>query len=83
MIKLEEVINNLNKCVEDYQDVPLFEVKQLSEILRDLGTNLAWLCQLRNEYYTSFQSHYFQSKGTSDAAKKREAEAKKMKKAME
>jgi len=58
-MKLEEVLNNLVDVVERYQNVPLIEVKQLSEILRDLGCNLSYLVQLRKEYYNQFQSVIF------------------------
>lgn len=74
MKDLTEVMSNLNKCLDDYSNLPLFEVNGLSEILRTLGTNLGWLCQLRNNYYREFQGHYFASSKGSDAAKKRDAE---------
>lgn len=75
-MKLEEVLINLQSIVERYKNVPLIETKTLSEILRDLGCNLSYLVQLRKEYYNEFQSTVFNSKGTSAAAKKAEAEFK-------
>ena len=75
-MKLEEVLNNLNDIVERYQNVPLIETKTLSEILRDLGCNISYLVQLRKDYYGKFQSVVFNSKGTSQAAKIKEAEFK-------
>ena len=76
MIKLEEVLNNLNEAVLSYENVPLVEVYQLSEILREIGVNLSYLVQLRKEYYHEFQSVIFNSRGTSQAAKIKEAEFK-------
>lgn len=73
-MKLEEVLENLGNIVERYQNVPLIEVNSLSEILRDLGCNLSYLVQLRKEYYSQFQSVIFNSRGTSQAAKIKEAE---------
>lgn len=73
-MNLNEVLENLNDVVERYQNVPLIEVKSLREILRDLGCNLSYLTVLRKEYYSKFQSVVFHSKGTSQAAKIKEAE---------
>lgn len=71
---LAEVLINLNNIVDRYQNVPLIEVKDLSEILRDLGCNISYLVELRKEYYSKFQSVIFHSNGTSQAAKIKEAE---------
>ena len=73
-MKLEEVLDNLKSAVERYQNVPLIEVMELSEILRDLGCNLSYLVQLRKEYYLDFQSVVFNSKASSTSAKIKEAE---------
>ena len=73
-MKLEEVLSNLDKAIERYQNVPLVEVYELSEILREVGCNLSYLVQLRKEYYSKFQSVIFHSKGKSEAAKTKEAE---------
>ena len=73
-MKLEEVLNNLNDVVERYQNVPLIETYSLSEILRDLGCNLSYLVQLRKDYYNQFQSVVFNSRGSSQSAKIKEAE---------
>ena len=73
-MKLEEVLNNLSNAVERYQNVPLIEVRELSEILRDLGCNLSYLVTLRKEYYLDFQSVVFNSKANSTSAKIKEAE---------
>ena len=73
-MKLEEILQNLQDVVDRYQDVPLIETQTLSEILRDLGCNLSYLVQLRKDYYTQFQSVIFNSRGSSNAAKVKEAE---------
>ena len=76
MYSLNEVLENLSDVVERYQNVPLIETESLSEILRDLGCNLSYLVQLRKEYYIKFQSVYFNSQATTNAAREREAEMK-------
>ena len=73
-MNLDTVLENLSNIVTRYQNVPLIETHELSEILRDLGCNLSYLVQLRKEYYHSFQSVVFHSKGVSQAAKIKEAE---------
>lgn len=75
-LKLDEVLQNLNSIVDRYANVPLIETTSLSEILRDLGVNLSYLVQLRKEYYNQFQSVAFNSKGTSQSARTKEAEFK-------
>jgi len=76
MKTLTEVTTNLMGAVERYESLPLDDVLELSEILRVLGTNLSYLVHLRDEYYKDFQSHVFNSKANSAAAKKAEAEFK-------
>ena len=73
-MRLEEILNNLNDIVERYENIPLIEVQALSEILRDLGCNISYLVELRKEYYSKFQRVIHHSKGTSHAAKVKEAE---------
>ena len=75
-MKLEEVLQNLNKAVLRYQNIPLIETYELSQILREIGCNLSYLVELRKEYYNQFQSVIFQSKGNSQSAKIKEAEFK-------
>lgn len=75
-MELQEILNNLNKAVERYENVPLIDTNELSEILRILGVNLSYMVQLRNEYYTKFQSVYFNSTAKTEAGKGRESEYK-------
>lgn len=72
-MNLNEVADNLQGIVERYQNVPLIDTNELSEILRDLGCNLSYLVQLRKEYYDTFQSVYFNSVANTHAGKEREA----------
>jgi len=75
-MKLEEILKNLQDIVDRYQNVPLIETQSLSEILRDLGCNLSYLVQARKEAYEDFQYAFHKSTGSSNAAKKAEAEYK-------
>jgi len=72
-MNLEEVLQNLRKCVDRYANISLFEVNELSEILRDLGVNVSYLTEIRKEYYNDFQIAYKRSLENSHAAKEREA----------
>ena len=75
-MKLEEITKNLQDAVDRYHAVPLIEVYDLSQILRDLGCNLAYLTTLRKEYYIKYQNIVINSKGSSQAAKIKEADYK-------
>ncbi len=73
-INLESVLENLRNLVDRYENVPLIETKELSEILRGLGVNLSHLVELRKLYYNKFQVVFQSSKGTSVAARTKDAE---------
>ncbi len=73
-MNLEEVLGNLREAVERYENVPLIETKELSEILRILGVNISYLVTLRKEYYQKFKSIEYHSNGKSASAKRQEAE---------
>jgi len=73
---LYTILDNINKAVEEYNVLQLNLVRDQSEILRGLTTNLYFLEKYRIEAYETWQSVYFQSKGTSGAAKEREADFK-------
>lgn len=75
MKTLEEVLDNLKDAVKRYEDVPLFKVKELSEILRTLGVNISYLVQLRDYYYRDFQNSYQNSDEKTNAQKIKEAES--------
>ncbi len=74
MKTLNEITDNLKSAVGRYETLPLDDVKELSEILRILDVNLSYLVFVRDEYYRSFQSVYFNSKAKSEAGKQKEAE---------
>ena len=77
MVKpLKEITDNLIESIDTYESLPLDDTHTLSEILRTLDVNLAHLVFVRDEYYKAFQSVYFNSKGTSSAAKEKEAQMK-------
>lgn len=73
---LYTILDNIDKWIENYHNLKLVLVKDQSEILRGLTTNLYFLEKYRIEAYETWQSVYFQSKGTSGAAKEREADFK-------
>lgn len=73
---LYTILDEITKLVEDYHNLQLTLVKDQSEILRGLTTNLYFLEKYRIEAFETWQSVYFQSKGTSSAAKQREADFK-------
>lgn len=73
-MELTEILNNINDSIDKYHNMQLNLVKDQSEILRSLTTNLYFLEKYRIDAYRSWQSVYFNSKGTSHAAKEREAD---------
>lgn len=74
MKTLNEITTNLINAVEKYETLLLDDVRELSEILRILDVNLSYLVFVRDNYYRSFQSVYFNSKAKSEAGKQKEAE---------
>jgi hypothetical protein len=76
MKPLTEITDNLKGAIDRYDVLPLDDVRELAEVLKILGVNLSYLVHVRDEYYKSFQSHVFNSRASSAAAKKSEAEFK-------
>ena len=76
MKTLDEISKNLIHAIDTYESLPLDDVMTLSEILRILDVNLSHLVFVRDEFYKKFQSVYFNSKGSSSAAKDKEAQMK-------
>lgn len=70
------ILNNINDLIDNYHNLQLKLVKNQSEILRGLTTNLYFLEKYRIEAHEKWQSTYFQSSGKSSAAKEREADFK-------
>ncbi len=73
---LSEILNNINTLIDNYHNLQLKLVKDQSEILRSLTTNLYFLEKHRIDAHEKWQSTYFQSIGKSGAAKEREADFK-------
>lgn len=76
MKDLQTILNDINTLIEDYHNLQLNLVREQSEILRGLTTNLYFLEAHRIDAYETWQSRYFESKGGSAAAKQREADFK-------
>lgn len=76
MKDLLTILNDINTLIDDYHNMQLKLVKHQSEILRRLTSNLYFMEKHRIEAHEKWQSMYFQSKGTSGAAKEREADFK-------
>jgi hypothetical protein len=74
MIPIEEILSNLRKALDMYNNLPLFEVRQLSEVLKMLDVNLGALVEHRIQAHQNWQSIKFNSKAKSEAAKKSEAD---------
>ena len=55
MKTLEEITSNLQRALDLYENLPLDDVKDLSEILRILDVNLSYLVHVRDDYYNLFQ----------------------------
>jgi len=76
MKTISEITTNLQQAITRYEDLPLDDVKELSEILRILDVNLSWLVHVRDEYYNKYQSVALNSQASTEAGKQREAEQK-------
>ena len=74
MKELTEILSNIDKSIDEYNDMDLFHYKQLSEILRVLTSNLFYLEKHRIEAYNSWHEVYFTCKQTSNVAKERWAD---------
>ena len=74
MKPLNEILSNLRGAIDRYNDLPLFEVKELSEVLKILDVNLGALVEHRIQSHQNWQSVKFNSKAKSEAAKKAEAD---------
>lgn len=74
MKTLEEITSNLQRALDLYENLPLDDVKDLSEILRILDVNLSYLVHVRDDYYNLFQEVYFNSESGTHAGKHRYSE---------
>lgn len=76
MEDLKEITARLIDARDRYDNLPLDDVLELSEILRILDVCLCALVHIRDEYYNKSQSIYFNSSAKTDAARNRECEFK-------
>lgn len=76
MKELTAILTDIDMFIDAYHDMKLTLVKDQSEILRGLTTNLYFLEAHRIDAYETWQSRYFESKGGSAAAKQRDADFK-------
>lgn len=74
MKPLTQILENINIQIDLYHNLKLNLVKDQSEILRALTTELYYLEEHRIHYYNKWQSVYFNSVAKSGAAKEREAD---------
>jgi len=73
---LDEITANLQRALERYNDLPLDDLRELSEVLKILGVNLSYLSLLRDQYNAMHKNAKFNSSEPSEAAKTREADYK-------
>ena len=74
MKELNEILDNINNAVDKYNELPLFEVKELAEILRELVSNLFYLEKHRIRAYNEWHEVYFTCKQTTNAGKEKWAD---------
>jgi hypothetical protein len=72
---MEEVLDRINKAVDEYNNLNLFDYHQLSEILRTLTANLFYLEKYRKEAHEEWLDVYKETEGT-NANKERVADDK-------
>lgn len=76
MKDLNEILSNINKAIERYENCKLGLVHEQAEIARDLSVNLHLLTAHRKQAHEDWLSVYMNSKANSSAAKEREADIK-------
>ncbi|MCP4354351.1 MAG: hypothetical protein GY793_01720 [Proteobacteria bacterium] len=64
MRELEDILIDINRYIELYQNMKLKLVSDQTNILRSLTTNLAQLETYRADYYDLWLDVYFQQKGS-------------------
>jgi len=74
MKELQEILSNINNSVDKYNDLPLIEYKELSEILRELTSNLFYLERHRSDAKNHWNEVYLNSEEKSVSGKEREAD---------
>ncbi len=74
MKDLQEILSNINNSIDRYNNLPLIDYKELSEILRELTSNLFYLEGIRSDAKRDWNEIYLNSKETSVKGKEREAD---------
>ena len=76
MRELTEVLGVIDACIDKLDTLKLSFTQDRSEVLDKLSINYYHLTEHRTRYHEDWMSVYFNSKGTSSAAKEREADMK-------
>ena len=71
MKELTQILQNINNCIDNYNDLPLEDYKRQSEILRDLTTNLFFLESHRVKSYEDWLRSYYKNEGSNAAREKK------------
>ena len=74
MRDLNEILTNVNKCIENLDTLELGLTHPRSEVLDKLSICYYWLTSHRDKAHKNWMSVYFNSKANSSAAKEREAD---------
>ena len=61
---MNNILEEINKAIEQYHDLDLFDYHQLSEILRTLTSNLFFLEAYRKDANEEWLKVYFEMEGT-------------------
>lgn len=75
MKNLEEILNNINEAVSNYEHLELIQTDRQSEALRKLTSNLFFLEKYRIDFYNLWNELYEMSTG-SNAAKEKQCDLK-------
>lgn len=76
MKPLDEIMTEVNKCIDDLETTKLSFTQPRSEILDKLSTNYYHLTDHRVKFHEDWMSVYFNSKAKSHSAKERESDIK-------
>jgi hypothetical protein len=76
MKDLNEILQNIDVCIEELDLKKVGFIHERTEILDRLSNNYYWLTGHRDKAHKDWMSFYFNSKGNSSAAKEREADMK-------
>jgi len=69
MKELQEILQNIDQCVERYDSMPLTDTLAQSDVLRSLTSNLFYLEKHRVKAHSDWMEVYYSCKQTSNAAR--------------